>query len=206
MASASELPTSTSAAVFHPADTAPRTPTIESIPIPSPLPTGSVLIKLSHAALNPVDTQIMHYPPLSYAPSFLLHQSIGLGKDFLGTVIATGPSIDHTKYGVGKRVVGLLGQSDYFKAPGTLSEYVVVDVESTPIVPVPDGAAGKKEEELVGLPLVGLTARSCLEWLPPVEKTKNKERREVVVIGASGGVGILAVQCECFHFMVMNGI
>jgi NADPH:quinone reductase-like Zn-dependent oxidoreductase len=49
-------------------------------------------------------------------------------------------------------------------------------------------------EMAAAVPLVALTAFSCLDWLPKERKEKGWGR--VVVAGASGGVGMWCVQCK----------
>ncbi|KAF8470711.1 hypothetical protein BDZ91DRAFT_693667 [Kalaharituber pfeilii] len=186
------LPTHTTALTFSPSSRTPRTPTITVLPLPRTLAVNEVLIKVHHAALNPVDTQILHFPPLRIIPG-LYRSAIGLGKDFSGTIAAVGSGVTESEWAMGEEVMGLLPGGRYFVAPGTLSEYILLttsDMRDT-VARKPRGLSFSKA---AALPLVTLTAFSCIEFWLPTLPTDTAQKRQVVVIGASGGVGILAVQ------------
>jgi NADPH:quinone reductase-like Zn-dependent oxidoreductase len=66
-----------------------------------------------------------------------------------------------------------------------------VDPASDPVVKKPDSLS---HEAAASIPLVALTAFSCLDWLP---QNGGTSQRKVIVRGASGGTGSWVVQCKC---------
>ena len=143
-------------------------------PDPRPAPSEAIL-EVRFAAINPADRYLAEkqypaHPPLPHI----------LGRDGMGTIVELG--LSSTTYQVGQRVIVLRGEVGVSRW-GTLAEQVAVPVES--LAPVPDGW---KDEEAAGAPLVYLTAYQALtQWdaLPP---------SVVLISGASGGVGVAAVQ------------
>lgn len=71
-----------------------------------------------------------------------------------------------------------------------MAEYIVIDPAAQAVVKKP---ADLPHTDAASIPLVALTAMTCLEWLP--SQPGNGPKR-VIVRGASGGTGIWAVQCE----------
>jgi NADPH:quinone reductase-like Zn-dependent oxidoreductase len=74
---------------------------------------------------------------------------------------------------------------------GTFSQYIKVNPLSDPIAKKPTSFT---HEEAASVPLVALTAFSCLDWLPVVQGTQ----RRVIVRGASGGTGSWIIQRKIF--------
>jgi NADPH:quinone reductase-like Zn-dependent oxidoreductase len=107
-----------------------------------------------------------------------------LGGDFSGTVCAV-PADGASSFAVGDVVFGLsstyLSQADM---QGTYAEYAVVKQEWCARVP----AAGLTAVTAAAVPLVALTAWQALERAAP------KPGQRILINGASGGVGIFAVQ------------
>ena len=142
-------------------------------PVPQP---GEAVVEIDYAALNPADRYLAEgqYPAKPTLPHIL-------GRDGIGTVIAVGPDVSEVR--VGDRRVILRGVVGVDK-PGTFAERVAVPVQN--LVEVP---AGWSEQEAAGATLVYLTAYQALtqwETLPSAAV--------VLVTGASGGVGVAAVQ------------
>jgi NADPH2:quinone reductase len=142
-------------------------------PVPQP---GEAIVEIDFAALNPADRYLAEgqYPAKPALPHIL-------GRDGIGTVVALGPDVSGVR--VGDRRVILRGVVGVDK-PGTFAERVAVPVQN--LVEVP---AGWSEQEAAGATLVYLTAYQALtqwETLPP--------SAVVLVTGASGGVGVAAVQ------------
>ncbi len=144
------------------------------VPVPTPGP-SEVLLQLRYAALNPADRYLAErlYPAKPVLPHIL-------GRDGLGTVAGTAlgdPSLAGARRAVLRSQVGI-------DRPGTFAEFVAVPAED--LVEVP---AGWTDEEAAGATLVYLTAYQALTMWGPV-----REGASVLITGASGGVGVAAVQ------------
>lgn len=101
------------------------------------------------------------------------------GFDLVGRVAALGPAV--TAYGVGDRVLALLDHSG-----GGQAERVLVPQGRTARVPDTWDAA-----TAAALPLAGLTALQALYGRAGLTQRPDAE---VLVLGASGGIGTYAVQ------------
>ncbi|MFO7587276.1 MAG: NAD(P)-dependent alcohol dehydrogenase [Gemmatimonadota bacterium] len=150
--------------------------TVQELDRPGPGP-GEVLVRVRAAAMNPVDSKIrsgqfrlvfrlIH----GVAPPFVL------GFDFAGEVVETGEGV--AGFEPGQRVFGSV------RRPGTHAEYAVVPADLT--VPLPDGVT---MEDAGAAPVGALTALLILEEMLAVGPGQ-----EVLLNGASGGVGSYAVQ------------
>lgn len=148
---------------------------IEEVPVPQPAP-GEVLVRVQAASVNPVDWKIAD-------GRFRLLVRGGLprtmGSDFAGEVAAAGPGV--SGWPAGEPVLGCI---DPFRRPGgTFADYVSVPAaflsRRPPHVDPVVGAA---------LPAAGLTAVALCDL------TGVARGSSVLVNGAAGGVGHLAVQ------------
>jgi NADPH:quinone reductase-like Zn-dependent oxidoreductase len=126
-----------------------------------------VLIRVEAASLNPFDVQATESQHL-----FLRSKGLPVGRDVAGTVVAIGAGVSH--YAVGDKVFGL--------APGC-AQYTVADVQR--IVKIP-GDVELKDYGVMGF--AGVVAHQVLarHWFDRPEYTA----RTIVIIGASGGVGM----------------
>ncbi len=144
--------------------------------MPTPTPKDNeILIRVSVAALNPIDTYIR-----SGMVKMALPTPFITGSDVAGTIEAVGPGARRFK--VGDRVwgsnQGLLGRQ------GTCAEYVCASEEffySTP--------TGTTDEEAAAVALVGITAHLGL-----FQRCGLKAGETVFVNGGTGGVGSMVVQ------------
>ncbi|WKG05340.1 NADP-dependent oxidoreductase [Mycolicibacterium sp. HK-90] len=146
---------------------------IIAVPMVEPGP-GQVRVRIAAAAVNPVDlgvaAGVFHGLGLVNQPNWT-----GLGWDFAGTVVATGPGVD---LAVGSRVAGLVAGFD--RDYGTYAEQVVVPVADVAVVP--DGV------DLITastVPLNGLAAAQILDLLGDAPA----DGRRLLVTGAAGAVG-----------------
>jgi NADPH:quinone reductase len=145
--------------------------------IADPIPKlGEVVLRMHYAALNPADRYLAErqYPARPPMPHIL-------GRDGLGRVLEVGPGV--TGVAVGERRIVLRGDVGVERA-GTFAERVAIPVES--LVEVPPGWA---EPEAAAATLVYLTAYQALTMWGPLPASSI-----VLVTGASGGVGVAAVQ------------
>jgi len=145
--------------------------TVTEVPTPVPAP-GQVLVQVKAAGINPGEAKIreglMHERWPATFPS-------GQGSDLAGVVTALGTGA--VGVAVGENVIG------YTDNRASQAEYVLV--ESEHLTPKPDGVPW----EIAGaLCVVGATAYAAVRAVAP------GPRDTVVVAGAAGGVGSLAVQ------------
>ncbi|KAJ4309784.1 hypothetical protein N0V94_008762 [Neodidymelliopsis sp. IMI 364377] len=154
-------------------------------PVSTPGP-NELLIKIHAAAINPVDIQLWGNPVVGYLAG---KKEKGIGRDYSGTITAIGSSIQKArKWEVGDAVYGLCSRPT---GEGTFTQYLNIVPDKDPIAKKPDAWTW---EQAAAVPLVVLTAFSCLDWLPEEQKSPNGKGRRVVVSGASGGVGMWCVQ------------
>jgi NADPH:quinone reductase-like Zn-dependent oxidoreductase len=150
-------------------------PRVEDIPVPEPA-AGEVLVRVGCASLNPVDWKIA-------AGKFRFLVKGGLprtmGSDYSGEIAAIGPGV--SGWSIGERVMGFV--DPFARAAGTFAEYVPVPVEFLMRRPT------EVDDQLgAALPCVGLTAVALCNL------ARVAHGSSVLVNGASGGVGHLAVQ------------
>ncbi|CAM3657609.1 NADP-dependent oxidoreductase [Nocardioides zeicaulis] len=147
---------------------------LEDVDLPVP-GAGQVRVRVAGTSFNGVDANIRAGNMQGPMPLELPHVP---GLDVAGTVDALGEDVEGLA--VGDRVVGFLA----FTVDGAAAEHVVVDATSLAAaptsVPLSDAAA---------LPLVGLTA-----WQALVEHAGLAAGQRILVNGASGAVGLYAVQ------------
>jgi NADPH:quinone reductase-like Zn-dependent oxidoreductase len=148
---------------------------LEEVEAPEPIPT-EVQVRVRAAGVNPVDFKtrqgrgmatVLGAPPLT------------VGWDVCGEVTAVGGGV--TRFEVGEEVFGM----PWFpRQAGAYAEYVTA----------PSRHFARKPhafsiEEAGALPLVGLTA-----WQIVVDTIRVQDGDDVLIHGAAGGVGHLAVQ------------
>lgn len=152
-------------------------PTLVDLPVPTP-GKGEVLVRVSCASVNPVD-----WKKASGTIRFIMPVKLPCtpGFDLAGVVEAVGPGAP--EFSVGMRVhTRLSGQNG-----GASAEYAVCGIDV--LAPMP---AAMDFASAAGLPLAGMTALQGLRDEAGMPMTGASER--VLVVGASGGVGHLAVQ------------
>jgi len=145
---------------------------LEEVPRPEPGPT-EVLVRVAAAGVNPVDWKVRAAGGLFGDPPFTV------GWDVAGTVEEVGPGV--TWLAPGDRVFGM---PRFPHEAGCYAEYVVSP--SRQLARTPDGLS---DIDAAALPLAGLTA-----WQSLVDTAGVGEGSRVLVLGAAGGVGHLAVQ------------
>jgi NADPH2:quinone reductase len=149
---------------------------VEKPALPSP---HHLRVKLAAAGVNPLDTKLrakpIYYPDASPAI---------LGCDGAGTVEAIGNAV--TRFKVGDSIYfnngGLGGiQGD---EPGCYAEYTTVHEEYCAAIP-----ANLSLQDSAALPLVLITA-----WEALVDRVNLQAGQTILIHGAAGGVGHIAVQ------------
>ena len=145
---------------------------VTDLPKPEPAPT-EVLVRVAAAGVNPVDWKVRARGGLLGEPPFTV------GWDVAGTVEALGGGV--TRFAVGDRVFGM---PRFPREAAAYAEYVTSP--SRQLARTPEGLS---DVEAAALPLAGLTA-----WQALVETADVQPGQRVLVLGAAGGVGHLAVQ------------
>jgi NADPH:quinone reductase-like Zn-dependent oxidoreductase len=144
---------------------------VRDVPRPTPGP-GEVLVEVKAAGINPGEAMIrqgfMHDRWPATFPS-------GQGSDLAGVVAETGADVDTVK--VGDAVIGFTERRD------SQAEFVVVPKDQ--LTPKPDNVTWEAAGALFG---VGTTAYAA------VRAVALEPGETVVVAGAAGGVGSIAVQ------------
>jgi NADPH:quinone reductase-like Zn-dependent oxidoreductase len=143
-----------------------------ALPIPAP-GVSEIQIRVHAAGVNPIDGMNRQTGAFVGKPPFVL------GWDVCGEVAAVGPGV--TLYKPGDVVFGLL---PFPQGHGAYAEYVVG----------PTRVFARKPDRLdhvqaAAIPMVGLTA-----WQALVDTAGVSNGTRVLVIGAAGGIGHLAVQ------------
>lgn len=134
-----------------------------------------LLIRVKAASINPLDWKV-YGGDMTLMSGSKFPKSVGI--DFAGTVEQAGNAI--TRFKVGDAVIGLL---DAFKG-GALADYVVV--KEADLAPKP---ANITFEQAAALPVTGLSAIQIIDQLAAIGA-----HQDVLINGATGGVGVFAVQ------------
>ncbi|CAO3579806.1 unnamed protein product [Absidia cylindrospora] len=158
-----------------------------TVPVPKLRNPTNVLVKVHAAGLNPVESHMRSGNMFT----FLVKKNAILGSDYSGVIVAKGSGVPN--FEVNDAVFGTL------KFPcgpqGSYAEYIVVDTAA-------DKAIAKKPDNLsfldaasVGVAtLTALEGVVCKRPLPLEYNGEEGARPKVLVIGASGGVGMYGVQ------------
>ena len=157
----------------------PEVLTLEDVPEPVPGP-GQVLVQVKAAGVNPVDTYIRsgtyaQSPALPYVP----------GGDAAGVVRALGPGVTRLRPGDRVWVARAAGYAE------------LAACDASMVHPLP---AGLSFEQGAGVGVPYATAYRGLH-----HKAQARPGESVLVHGASGGVGIAAVQLAVAHGMTVIG-
>ena len=142
------------------------------LPIPEP-GVSEILLRVHAASVNPIDGANRETGAFVGEPPFVL------GWDVSGSVEAVGPGV--TLYKPGDVVFGLL---PFPQGHGAYAEYVVGPTRA--FVPKPDAL---DHVHAAAIPMVGLTA-----WQALVDTAGVGHGSRVLITGAAGGIGHLAVQ------------
>ncbi len=148
---------------------------LQEMPSPSLPSPQHILVKLAAAGVNPVDTKIRQ-KPVYFPKKFPLI----LGCDGAGTVVKTGDEVSRFK--VGDTVYfcnGGLGDE-----PGCYAEYTTLHQDYAAAPP-----SNIDLQESAALPLVLLTV-----WEALIDKAQLNKDQTILIHGAAGGVGHIAVQ------------
>ncbi len=148
---------------------------LEEVAKPKLLP-GHVLIHVKATSVNPIDTKMRSGAVSSVAPEFpaILH------GDVAGIVIEVGEGV--SKFKTGDEVYGCAG--GFKETGGALAEFMLADARLIAHKP-----KNVTMEEAAALPLVAITA-----WESLFDRANIKSGQNVLIHGATGGVGHVAIQ------------
>lgn len=146
---------------------------VREAPVPAPR-RGEVRVRVRAAAVNPKDV-LLRKGRMRWLGGGRFPRTSGY--DFAGVVDAAGEEVEVTQ---GQRVYGMLSRH----AGGALADYLVCGVDELAEMP-----SNLSFEEAAGVPLAALTA---LQALRDCGRVKPDDR--VIINGASGGVGVYAIQ------------
>lgn len=137
---------------------------------------GEVLVRIKASGVNPLDTKIR-----AGAAAHARHELPAiLGLDLAGIVIEVGEDV--TQFSPGDEVYGMTGGVGGHQ--GSLAEYAAVDERLLALKP-----SNLSMRDAAALPLIFITA-----WEGLVDRVNVRAGQTVLVLGAGGGVGHIAVQ------------
>jgi NADPH:quinone reductase-like Zn-dependent oxidoreductase len=152
-------------------------PTLLDVPQPEPAP-GEVLVDVEAASVNGFDLAVA----AGYVWDMLPHEfPVVLGRDLVGTVTAVGEGVEGIR--VGDRVAGAIPGMDLGARTGSFAEQVALP--GTAVTRVP---AGVSVEDAAVVGLAGVAAHDAVDALG------LQDGQSVLVSGATGGVGSIAIQ------------
>jgi NADPH:quinone reductase-like Zn-dependent oxidoreductase len=152
------------------------TPELTEMPTPQP-GAGEVLVRVQASSVNGFDLSVA----AGYLAGMMEHRyPVVLGKDFAGTVQAVGGGV--TRFQVGDAVFGVVTKP--YLGDGGFGQYVTV-LEEIGITVLPAGA------DPVAAGALGLAGTAALDALDAVAPQRGET---VLISGATGGVGSIAVQ------------
>jgi NADPH:quinone reductase-like Zn-dependent oxidoreductase len=152
---------------------------LEVATVDAPTPGASqLLVQVAATSINPID-----WKRASGAYRLLMPVQFPSipGYDIAGTVVAVGAGVQG--FSVGQRVHARIAEA----AGGASAELAVVGVDV--VAAMPDGMS---MNDAAALPLAGMTALQALRDGAHLSMSGSSDR--VLVVGASGGVGHVAVQ------------
>ncbi|GKZ01184.1 hypothetical protein MPSEU_001069800 [Mayamaea pseudoterrestris] len=167
------------------------------VPMPTITDENHVLIKVSFAAINPVDYKLFSGALHGACPIETFPYTPGF--DVAGIVVAVGDNVSKIK--VGDKVIADIGLVETCKSPappqgpaGAFAEYAVVPQN---IVVICNNIENLKM--VAGLPLVGLTVYQAMFTGNNKSFTKNplgslEEYQRILILGGASATGALAIQ------------
>jgi NADPH:quinone reductase-like Zn-dependent oxidoreductase len=154
-------------------------PALADLPAPTPAP-NEVLVRVHTSSVNPVDNGI--------AAGLLKQMGVEydfpvvIGRDYAGVVAQAGGEV--SSFAVGDEVFGFLLHANPTAHDGSWAELITVAHDGS-IARAPQGV---DIAEAGAAPLAGITAMLSIDAL------ELSEGDTVLIVGATGGVGSLAVQ------------
>jgi NADPH:quinone reductase-like Zn-dependent oxidoreductase len=166
----------------------PEVLTLREIPEPHPGP-GQVRVRVAAVGLNPMDWILSSMPQV--AEQFGITLPAGFGTDYAGTIDEVGPGVTGATAGDRGDDIGdrgyIVGDRVYGGTTGrAAADHILIDIASPDSINhTPDGLT---DEVAATLSVAGLTASAALAAID------LKAGDTVLIGGAAGGVGVIAVQ------------
>jgi NADPH:quinone reductase-like Zn-dependent oxidoreductase len=158
-------------------DTPPRLR--DDLPAPTPAP-NEVLVRVHASSVNPADNGIasgmLKQMGLEYEFPVIL------GRDYSGVVEHVGPTV--TRYAVGDEVIGFLLHANPGVHEGSWAE----------LIAVPEDMFIGRAPEGVDLAIAGAAPLAGIAAIMAIDSLELSDGETVLIVGATGGVGSLAVQ------------
>jgi NADPH:quinone reductase len=158
-------------------DTPPRLR--DDLPAPTPAP-NEVLVRVHASSVNPADNGIaagmLKQMGLEYEFPVIL------GRDYAGVVEQVGPAV--TRYAVGDEVFGFLLHANPAVHEGSWAE----------LIAVPEDMFIGRAPEVVDLATAGAAPLAGIAAVMAIDSLELSDGETVLIVGATGGVGSLAVQ------------
>ena len=151
-------------------------PTVIEVARPAPGP-GELLVRVAHSSVNGFDNAVLQ----GYLRDVIEHHfPVVLGRDFAGVVEEVGEGV--VAFASGSAVFGMVWP--FPLSAGAYGEYVVV-ADGPYVARIPDGL----DHQTAGVLTLAATAASTL-----VDAADPRAGETVLVCGATGGVGTVALQ------------
>ncbi len=149
----------------------PEVLTLQDRPKPEIRP-DQILVKVQAVALNPIDCKIRKTGAFGYGAGGIL------GFDVSGTVEQTGTLVTHLQLG------DAVFYCPDFSGPGANAQYHAVRAD----------LVAKKPEHLGYIEAAAVSLAGLTAWTAVLEQGHLRLGQTVLIVGAAGGVGSLAVQ------------
>ena len=150
----------------------------DDLPAPTPAP-NEVLVRVHASSVNPADNSIAGGMLKQMGVEYEF--PVTLGRDYAGVVEQVGTDV--TRYAVGDQVFGFVMHANPTAHEGSWAE--LITVQDAFLGHAPEGVDAATSG---AAPLAGITAMLAIDAL------QLSDGDSVLIVGASGGVGSLAVQ------------
>ncbi|KAI9362606.1 chaperonin 10-like protein [Pilaira anomala] len=157
----------------------------KEVPVPKLKTKTQVLIRVKAAGVNPVDAKAasgnMKLATITARFPFVP------GADYAGVIVAMGEKV--TDFELGDEVFG--SQEYPFGMDGSYAQYILIDTAKAAIAKKPQELSF---EQAASAGIAVMTAYQGIITNGGIDESNKHQRRNILIIGASGGVGSYGVQ------------
>lgn len=157
----------------------------EKTPVPKIEKESQVLVQIKAAGINPIDAKLAS-SNLKLGTRFISLPTIP-GADFSGVIVAKGTKVED--FEIGDHVFG--SKPVLFGGEGVFAQYSLIDTNTAAIAKKPDHLSFEQAAS-AGIPI--LTAYDGIVKNGQIDESNKQKKRNILIIGASGGVGSYGVQ------------
>ena len=157
----------------------------EQVPVPKLTSDTQVLIRIKATGINPIEAKIAS-GNMKFL-KVLISLPCVLGADYSGIVAAKGSKV--TEFEIGDEVFG--SQTHPIGGKGTYAQYTVIDINDASIAKKP---ANLSFEQAASAGIAVLTAYQGVVLNGRITEATKNIKRNILIIGASGGVGSYSIQ------------